>query len=394
MSHLNVNHNRSQVTAFTIPVWVKGLSFSVLGLAFLATFAAVPSVTAQTSNVTSTPAANPMDSMLGMNAGAAPTAAPTSAAGSMVMNGSTDMNPIDAGNAPAAPIDAKGGQLLVPKIAAGVKEFTLNVQKMRWHILPDVEVVAYAYNGTVPGPQIRVTEGDKIRIVVNNQLGEPTTIHWHGMQIPNNQDGTGGVNQIPIQPGSSFTYEWTVPNTPGTFFFHSHTNSDVQQTLGLYGALIIDPKQPGVKYDAEYTVLLGEWTITNGKTYPSMDMEGLLPNYFTINGKSYPATDTVNLKVGQKVLLRFIGSGQFIHPMHLHGQPFKVIANDGFPIPEAAQLTKDVLLIGPGETYDVTFIARAPGKWLLHCHIAHHTTNGGSEIDGAGGLTMIFNITA
>ena len=389
MSDLNVNCQQSRVT---FPIWTKGLSLMALGLALFVTSAVVSPITAQNTAAALTATPGTMDNMAGMGGMAIPTAAPTATMSGMTMSGS-NMSPIDPGNAPAAPADAKGGQPLQPRIVAGVKEFTLNVQKIRWHILPDVEVVAYTYNGSVPGPQIRVTEGDKIRVIVNNQLDEPTTVHWHGMEIPNAQDGAGSVTQVPIAPGSTFTYEWTVPNTPGTFFYHTHTNSDVQQTLGLYGALIIDPKQPSVKYDAEYTVLLGEWTINSGKTYPSMDMEGLLPNYFTINGKSYPATDTVNVKVGQKVLLRFIGSGQFIHPMHLHGQPFKVIASDGFPIPDVAQLTKDVLLIGPGETYDVTFTARAPGKWLLHCHIAHHTTNGGAEVDGSGGLTMVFNVS-
>ena len=389
MSDLNVNCQQSRAT---FPIWTKGLSLMALGLALFVTSAVVSPITAQNTAAALTATPGTMDNMAGMAGMAIPTAAPTATMSGMTMSGS-NMSPIDPGNAPAAPADAKGGQPLQPRIVAGVKEFTLNVQKIRWHILPDVEVVAYTYNGSVPGPQIRVTEGNKIRVIVNNQLDEPTTVHWHGMEIPNAQDGAGSVTQVPIAPGSTFTYEWTVPNTPGTFFYHTHTNSDVQQTLGLYGALIIDPKQPSVKYDAEYTVLLGEWTINSGKTYPSMDMEGLLPNYFTINGKSYPATDTVNVKVGQKVLLRFIGSGQFIHPMHLHGQPFKVIASDGFPIPDVAQLTKDVLLIGPGETYDVTFTARAPGKWLLHCHIAHHTTNGGAEVDGSGGLTMVFNVS-
>jgi FtsP/CotA-like multicopper oxidase with cupredoxin domain len=307
--------------------------------------------------------------------------------------GGHDMGPVDGSDAPAAPENARGGQPLDPTLVDGVKEFKLTVEKVRWHILPNVEVVAYTYNGTVPGPEIRVTEGDRVRVIVTNNLKEPTVIHWHGMQIPNDQDGAADVTQPPIQPGETFTYAWTVPNTPGTFFYHSHFEADKQQTLGLYGALIVEAQHPTVKYDAEYTVMLGEWTIKEGKTYPAMDMEGALPNYFTINGHSYPATDTLNVKVGQRVLIRFIGSGQFIHPMHLHGQPFKLVGTDGFPVPEAAQLTKDTVLVGPGERYDVEFTARAPGKWLLHCHINHHMTNDGQEVNGGGGLVMIVNVT-
>ncbi len=309
-------------------------------------------------------------------------------------HGGHDMGPVDPAGAPAATKDARGGQRLEPKLVDGVKEFRLTVQKVRWNILPDVEVVAYTYNGTVPGPEIRVMEGDRVRILVTNTLPEPTTVHWHGMQIPNEQDGVPDVTQPPIKPGETFTYEWTAPNTPGTYFYHTHFAADRQQPLGLYGALIVGPKQPRTKYDAQYTLMLGEWTIKDGKTYPAMDFEGMLPNYFTFNGHSYPATDTLNVKVGQRVLLRLIGSGQFIHPIHLHGQPFKIVGTDGNPVPAAAQLTKDTLLLGPGERYDVEFVARTPGKWLLHCHINHHVTNDGREINGGGGMVMVINVTS
>jgi hypothetical protein len=329
--------------------------------------------------------------MPGMMGDVVATGTPTPGMGAMDMNGH-DMSPIDPGDAPAAPKDARGGQILEAKLVNGVKEFHLTVQKVRWTILPNIEVVAYTYNGTVPGPEIRIFEGDRVRIQVTNALQEPTVVHWHGLQIPNDQDGAADVTQPPIKPGETFTYEWTAPNTPGTFFYHTHFQADRQQTLGLYGPLIIEAKRPKVKYDVEYTVMLGEWTVKDGKTYPSMDMEGLLPNFFTINGHSFPSTDTLNVKAGQRVLIRFIGSGQFIHPMHLHGNAFKIVATDGHPVPEVAQLTKDTVLVGPGERYDVEFTARAPGKWLLHCHILHHTTNDGREVNGGGGLVMVVNV--
>jgi manganese oxidase len=327
----------------------------------------------------------PMHDMGGMMGGTA-----TPGMGDM---GGHDMGAVDGKDAPAAPADARGGQRLEPTVVGGVKEFRLTVQKVRWTILPGVQVVAYTYNGTVPGPELRVREGDKLRILVTNALGEPTVVHWHGMQIPNDQDGAADVTQPPIKPGETFTYEWTVPNTPGTFFYHTHFEGDRQQNLGLYGPLIVEAKQPRVRYDAEYTVMLGEWRVKDGQTYPAMDLEGMLPNFFTINGKSYPSTDTLNVKVGQRVLVRFIGSGQFIHPMHLHGHTFKIVGTDGNPVPEAGQLTKDTVTVSPGERYDVEFTARAPGKWLLHCHINHHITNDGAEVNGGGGLVMVVNVT-
>ncbi len=178
------------------------------------------------------------------------------------------------------------------------------------------------------------------------------------------------------------------------YFYHTHYAVDRQQTLGLYGAYLIESRTPESSvYATDQIVMLGEWKVINGQTYPAMDMDGMLPNYFTINGKSYPATDSINVKVGDRVRLRLIGSGQFIHPMHLHGQPFKIIALDGIPVPETAQVMKDTVLVGPGERYDVEFVARAPGKWLFHCHINHHTTNNGEEEQGGGGLVMVVNVT-
>jgi len=140
---------------------------------------------------------------------------------------------------------------------------------------------------------------------------------------------------------------------------------------------------------------LQEWLEREGYTYPAMLMEGALPNFFTINGKAYPATDTIQMRVGQKLLVRFIGSNiNFIHPMHIHGGPFTIVATDGTPVPEAARITKDTVNVGPGERHDVIWTAREPGKWLIHCHIPHHTTNNNVEEQGAGGLTMIINVTS
>lgn len=293
-----------------------------------------------------------------------------------------------------APADARGDQALSPQLVDGVKVFNLDVSLIKWNILPGTQVLAYAFNRQVPGPRITLIEGDRVRMIVKNNLPEPTTVHWHGLILPNEMDGAADVTQKPIQPGATYTYEFTVQQI-GTFFYHSHFEPDRQQALGLYGALLIQPKtKPAVSaYDKDVTVQLQEWTVRGGNTYPSMPMEGLLPNFFTINGKSYPATETVNAKVGDKLLVRFIGTNSaFIHPMHIHGGPFKIVATDGNPVPEAAQLEKDTVEVGPGERYDVIWPARLPGKWLIHCHINHHITNDGVEEQGGGGLTMVINV--
>jgi hypothetical protein len=289
--------------------------------------------------------------------------------------------------------EAKGDTVLEPTIENGVKVFELESSVVRWNILPDVQVEGYAYNRQIPGPRLRVTEGDRVRIRVTNHLPESTTVHWHGLIVPNEMDGPANITQKPIEPGGTFVYEFTTEQA-GTFFYHTHDHADRQQALGLYGALIIDPKKPTEpKAEHEYVVQLQEWLERQGLTYPAMLMEGGLPNYFTINGKAYPSTDTVKMKVGESVKLRFIGTNSnFIHPMHVHGGPFMVVARDGYTLAEAARFEADTVNVGPGQRYDVIWKARRPGKWIVHCHILHHTTNNNVEHKGGGGLTMILEV--
>lgn len=290
---------------------------------------------------------------------------------------------------------ARGDVPLEPKMEGGVKVFELETGVVRWNILPEVKVEGYAFNGQVPGPRLRVTEGDRVRIKVTNRLPESTTVHWHGLIVPNNMDGPAKITQEPIPPGGSYTYEFTTGQA-GTFFYHTHDHADRQQALGLYGALIIDPKDPSREpaADKEYVIQLQEWLKREGLTYPAMLMEGALPNYFTINGKAYPETETISMRVGETIKLRFIGTNNnFVHPMHVHGGPFTVVARDGYVLAEAARFEADTVNVGPGQRYDVIWKARNPGKWLVHCHIPHHNTNNNVEHKGGGGLTMILDVS-
>jgi hypothetical protein len=293
-----------------------------------------------------------------------------------------------------APITARGDQVLQPRVEGGVKVFEIEVSAIRWNILPDVSVDAYAYNRQIPGPRLVLTEGDHVRINFHNALPESTTVHWHGLIVPNEMDGPAKVTQQPIPPGGSYTYEYTV-GQHGTYFYHSHDHPDRQQALGLYGALIIAPKDPAAELNADldYTIQLQEWLKREWLTYPAMLMEGALPNYFTINGKAFPATDVVPMKVGQAIKLRFIGThNNFVHPMHVHGGPFEVVAVDGITLAERARYQADTVNVGPGQRYDVIWTARKPGKWLVHCHIPHHTANNNVEQDGGGGLMLVLNV--
>jgi hypothetical protein len=306
-----------------------------------------------------------------------------------------DMAAVDPREVVAAyGLDVRGDRDLAPRIEDGVKVFDLETAVIRWSILPGVTVDAYAFNGQIPGPRVRFRQGDRVRINVTNHLPETTTVHWHGLVLPNIMDGPAHITQEPIDSGGVYRYEFAAAQS-GTYLYHSHDHVDRQQALGLYGALIIDPAEPdpGLQADHEYVVLLQEWLVREGLTYPAMPMDGGQPNYFTINGRAYPATDTIAMRVGETLKVRFIGSSNgFIHPMHIHGGPFEVVALDGQTLEPRARYQADTINVAPGQRYDVIWTARRPGKWLIHCHIGHHTTNNNAEMRGGGGLMMVIDV--
>jgi FtsP/CotA-like multicopper oxidase with cupredoxin domain len=249
---------------------------------------------------------------------------------------------------------AHGNQPLAPKIVGGVKVFELTASRMRWETAPNQFVDAMAYNGQVPGPQIRAKEGERIRIVLKNELDQSTAIHFHGLEVPNDQDGVPFITQPPIKPGETHTYEFVVPNA-GSHMYHSHHNSATQTPMGLLGAFIVEPKRPAKveKADVDYTMILND------------GMHG-----FTLNGKSFPATEPIKVRKGQKLRLRFMNEGMMIHPMHLHGMHFTVIAKDGWLQPQPWKC--DTLNVAPGERWDVIVDCNNPGVWAFHCHILPH----------------------
>lgn len=335
-------------------------------------------------NAQATPTPN---SMGGMDMGGMQMATPTPAAPSGNEMPGMAEPPVPDEGVPLA-TEKQGAQPLEYKLENGVKVFNLTAKPVKWPITGDTTVTAWTYNGTVPGPLIRVNEGDTVRVILKNELPEATSIHWHGIPVPNNQDGVAepAVTQKPIMPGETYTYEF-VAKLAGTFMYHSHVQTDRQIPIGLSAPFIIDP--PGAKtYDKDFVVMLNEWQVRDGKTYAAMPGMNE-PNYFTVNGKAYPDIPTINVKQGERVRVRLIGAGQFEHPMHLHGMSFKIVATDGNPVPEVAQLTKDTIPVHPGERFDIEFTADNPGQWAFHCHILHHVTSDNVE---PGGLLFLVNV--
>ena len=248
----------------------------------------------------------------------------------------------------------QGNQLLEPRAEKGVKIYELTTEELQWEVAPGQSVKAWAYNGQVPGPQIRVTEGERVRIQLTNKLPESTSIHFHGLEVPNDQDGVPYITQPPVKPGATYTYEFDVPNA-GSHMYHSHHNAAKQVGMGLLGAFVVAPKRPNARHraDVDYVMIIND-------SYHG----------YTLNGKGFPATEPIVAKKGQTVRLRYMNEGQMIHPMHLHGMHMTVIARDGWDL--ASPYKCDTVNVAPGERWDVLVKCTNPGTWALHCHILPH----------------------
>ena len=272
---------------------------------------------------------------------------------------------------PPAKTSGLGGQPLAPKLENGVKVFELTTKVVQWEVSPGQLFEAWTYNGVVPGPQIRIKQGETIKVRLKNELPQSTSIHWHGVELADNkQDGVTFVTQDPVKPGETYEYTLT-PINCGSHMYHSHHAADSQVPLGLIGAFIVDcattPVPAFYAHDSEYTEILNDG-----------------PLGFGINGKGFPATAPVVAKVGEKTLVRFMNEGLIIHPMHLHGHRMLVVAKDGNFLPAPYEV--DTLNIAPGERYDVIVTSLYPGAWAFHCHILTHAE---SE-QGLHGMTTVW----
>jgi manganese oxidase len=283
--------------------------------------------------------------------GADPSAAPTDEVTAEVMR---DLDAARTAQFPAE-TEGKGNQVLEPEILGdGTKRWELTASEIEWETEPGVVVRAFAYNGTVPGPQLRAEVGDRVQIVLHNELPEPTVLHSHGLIVPNAMDGVPALTQPAIMPGETFTYEFTLRNS-GSHMYHSHFMAAHQVPMGLLGAFVVtDPnKTDEPEADLEYTMIANDG-----------------PLGYTLNGKSFPATEPIVVQRGQTIRIRYMNEGLQIHPMHLHGIPQLVIAKDGWTLPQPHY--EDTVLVAPGERVDVIVEATEVGVWAFHCHVLTH----------------------
>jgi FtsP/CotA-like multicopper oxidase with cupredoxin domain len=290
----------------------------------------------------------------------------------------------DQGSLPKAPRIGKTGHVREHALEAAPLRFEVGGRKLQ----------TWGYNGGVPGPEIRVTEGDTLRAKVLNRLSADTTIHWHGLPVPNAMDGVPHVTQPSIKSGEAFTYEFVVP-TAGTYVYHSHVG--LQLDRGLYGPLVVDAKEEELDYDREYVLLLDDW-LDGVSGSPQDKLEELQSSgsgmgggmmggmgggmmgggrgqggpgssgavdypLYLINGHAPDDPETLNVRRREKARLRLINpAGETTFRFAVGGHKLTVTHSDGQPV-EPVEV--DVVRIGPGERYDVIVEANNPGVWQI-----------------------------
>ncbi|CAH1195929.1 Multicopper oxidase mco [Paenibacillus allorhizoplanae] len=276
----------------------------------------------------------------------------------------------------------------------GVKFFELIAEPVEQEILPGVFFNGWGYNGSIPGPTIRVFPGDWVTIRVHNRLPEATSVHWHGLDVPNRMDGVPAVEPSPyIEQGQFFDYHFQIVNPPGTHMYHTHVDAAFQELMGLGGGFIIeDPYECSAQSD--YFIMLQEFhlkgmekgVVKTGQFELDTMSDGF--NFFTMNGRCFPHTTPLPVRFGDEVRIRFGNIGMNAHPIHLHGHQFWVAAADGNTIPHFNRELRNTILVPSGVTTDIEFSAQNYGVWPLHCHMPHHTSNNMTKPTG-GMFTVV-----
>jgi hypothetical protein len=253
----------------------------------------------------------------------------------------------------------------------GVKVFNLVAEPVKQLIVPGRTFDLWGFNGSAPGPTIQANEGDRVRIVFENHLPEPTGIHWHGLELPIEMDGVPGIGQKLVMPGERFIYEFSLHQN-GTFFYHPHMA--MQEMVGLLGGFIIHPKTAYAPFvDRDFLIALQEYAVLPNSSIPnSMSMEY---NWLTFNGKAGPASTPLVIRQGERVRVRFINMGMDHHPIHLHGFTFWETGREAARQQESAWTRGNTVLVGVAQAKDIEFVADRVGDWMLHCHLPHHMMN-------------------
>ncbi|NOY39826.1 MAG: multicopper oxidase domain-containing protein [Nitrospirae bacterium] len=316
---------------------------------------------------------------------------------------------------------------LKPEIEGNVKVFRLFVDIHQQELAPGLKTHTLAFNNQVPGPEIRVNRGDRVKVYFKNRTELNHTIHWHGMHVPWRMDGVPYITQMPVMPGQEFVYEFTA-EPYGTHFYHCHWGTLLHMQAGMFGSLIVEEPDDPIKklfpYEREYTLLYSAhdlnflrneinamlermkerlYLVKNGRfdkerfaVFDSKEeleeavRNGYQPPYvvnrrapadlaqpfwFTVNGKSYPSTPTLYIREGESIRVRLINSGTEEHYLHLHGHDFWLVCDDGIPVPQPWQM--NTMRLSPGKTLDIIIEGKNRGIWTFHDHDTRRVTNNG-----------------
>jgi FtsP/CotA-like multicopper oxidase with cupredoxin domain len=264
------------------------------------------------------------------------------------------------------------GTSLPWRVVDGVKVGHLIAGAVDHEFAPGLRAECWGYNGSTPGPTIEAVEGERLRLYVTNRLPEPTSVHWHGLIVPNGMDGVAGLNQRAIGVGETFVYEFTVRH-PGTYMYHPHFDEMTQIALGMAGMFVVHPRRPiGPSVDRDFVLMTHEWRLDVGARRPDPN-EMTDFNVLTFNSKSFPGTAPLVVGKGERVRIRFGNlSPMDHHPIHIHGVSFKVTATDGGYVPLLAQRPETTVLVPVGATRVIEFVPEEAGDWAMHCHMTHH----------------------
>ncbi|MDR3417491.1 MAG: copper oxidase [Nevskia sp.] len=275
------------------------------------------------------------------------------------------------------PVRTPNGRSLPFTMEDGVKQFHLVAEEVEHEFAPGCRARCWGYNGVTPGPTIEAAEGERVRILVSNRLPEPTSVHWHGILLPNGMDGVSGLTQPAIQPGETWAYEFTLRQA-GSHMYHPHADEMVQMALGMMGLFIVHPREGNADWnppvDRDYAILLHNWALHPGTSRPDPSVMQDF-DLWSFNSKVYPATAPLLAKTGERVRIRLGNLSMWNHPMHLHGHRFWVTGSDGDRWPRSSWRPEVTHLVGVGQMRDLEFVADNPGDWAFHCHMSHHTMN-------------------
>src|SRR5688572_23744177 len=272
------------------------------------------------------------------------------------------------------PVVTLNGWTLPWRMNGDWKEFHLVAEPVVREMAPGMKAHLWGYNGASPGPTIEAVEGDKVRIFVTNKLPEHTTVHWHGMLLPNGMDGVGGLTQPHIKPGKTFVYEFVLKKS-GTFMYHPHADEMVQMAMGMMGFFVIHPRDPAfMRVDRDFVFLLSSYDIDPGSYMPKiMTMTDF--NLWAMNTRVFPGIDPLVVRKGDRVRVRVGNLTMTNHPIHMHGYDFEVTCTDGGWVRPEARWPEVTIDIPVGAMRAYEFDAIYPGDWALHCHKSHHTMN-------------------